>query len=75
MTTKQKGAYYEKKTIEYLKKIGYTHFERAYAKTVWIHGSPISLHHDFFGCVDIIALGPESQAYVQVKFEGENTGL
>lgn len=75
MTAKSTGTYYEKKSIEFLKKIGYTHFERALAKTIWIKGRPISLHHDFFGCGDIIAIGPKGIAIIQVKFEGEKTGL
>lgn len=73
-TNKSVGNYYEKRSIKYLERMGYT-CERTRPKVIWIKGKPISLHADFFGCADIIAVRKTDIAFVQVKFRGENTRL
>lgn len=54
-TTTAKGKYYEKKVQDELKSMGAL-VEPARAKIIWIKGRPISLHHDFFGLFDGIAI-------------------
>lgn len=71
MTSRSKGNYYEQKSVEYLKKMGYV-CEKAYARVVWIGGKPRSIHHDFFGCIDIIGVKKDSVCFVQVKFGKHN---
>ena len=69
MTTRSVGNYYEKKSVEFLKRMGYV-CERTRAKVVWIKGRPISLHADMFGCIDVVGLKEDSVVFVQVKFCG-----
>jgi Holliday junction resolvase len=69
-SNRAKGNYYEKKSKDFLESKGYQ-VERALAKIFWLHGRPISQHHDFFGLFDLIAVKEEEVLFVQVKFEGE----
>lgn len=75
---RNKGNYYEKKSIKFLEKQGYA-CEQAKPKIIWIFKNgkrtPITKSYDFFQCADIIALGPEDTLLVQVKHEGEKTNL
>lgn len=71
MTTRSVGNYYEKKSVEYLKRMGYL-CERTRSKVIFIKGRPISLHADMFGCIDIIGIKTSGVVFVQVKFLGEN---
>lgn len=72
VSTRKRGAYYENKAKEHLELMGYE-VERALPKTIWIKGKTISLHHDFFGLWDLIAVSPSTILFVQVKYEGVKT--
>ena len=72
MSTNSKGTYYEKKSMDILEKRGYR-VERALPKVIWVKGRPLSIHHDFFGLFDLIAVRPDGMLFVQVKYYGENT--
>ncbi len=73
-STTDKGNYYEMRSMKYLKNLGYV-CQKANKKIIWIKGRPITLHHDFFGCADIIAIRKDRILFVQVKYQGENTSI
>jgi len=70
------GAYYENKAKKMLEAEGYI-VERALPKTVWIPGKggrrPISIHHDFFGLFDLIAIKEKEVRWIQIKFLGKGS--
>jgi len=72
MTTRQKGNYYELKSKALLEKQGFS-VERALAKVIWIGKRPISMHHDFFGLFDLIAINSRGFRLVQVKYQDKET--
>ena len=67
-----RGKYYEAKSKKRLEEGGWI-VEKAIPKVIWIKGRPISMHHDFFGLFDLIAVYEDQVRFIQVKFMGENT--
>jgi len=71
-TSRQKGSRYELRSVEYLKKMGYSCY-RCPQKVAWIgKGRAISINADAFGIIDVIGIKRTSVCFVQVKFLGEN---
>jgi hypothetical protein len=71
-TTKQKGAYYQRKSKLLLEKEGYA-VENATGRIIWIKGRPIALHHDFFKLFDLFAVKADFFKLVQVKYMDEES--
>jgi len=68
-STRSTGVYYENRSKLYLEKMGYK-VEKFYARLAFFGGKPHAMHHDGWGCVDMIGIRRDSVVFVQVKFLG-----
>ena len=67
-SNRQKGAYYLKKSLDELKKLGYQTTKLETNKMTFIKGNMIFIHTDAFAS-DILAMDDKEIIFIQVKFK------
>lgn len=65
INTSAKGRAHEKEVAAILEAQGYM-VERARALYVWLKGGPMAVRHDFFSCIDVIAVKADEVRFIQV---------
>ena len=71
-TNKSKGDYYRRKTMAYMREIGYSVITMEYPKLVFIKGKMVYFKQDVLGA-DLLAYTKKEFILVQVKLNKNNT--